>query len=195
MLRPNPVMATEIGCYAAAMFGRRKPPQEPNSTPPNAFAGLRAQALQATPELAGLSSVPDARVIYGALLDWALDEGGVATVFTLQDGTASLYLSSGGGIIGGGFHEPVRIAVRGFLLAFEPFLDTMLPDSDDAPPPSGYTDLRALTTRGRLVVRASTDDFGKRRHPMSDVFHAGQTVITALRQLEPTGRELRPNST
>jgi hypothetical protein len=178
------------------MFGRKKPPAPPQipPTPPNAFAGLRHQALQATPELAGLSPVP-ARIIYGALLDWGLDQGGVATVFVLQDGSASLYLSSGGGIIGGGFHEPVRSAVRGFLLAFEPFLDTMLPDSDDAPPPSGYTDLRALTTRGRLVVRASTDDLGNRRHPMLDVFHAGQSVITALRQHAPTGRELRPNST
>ena len=125
-------------------------------------------------------------------MDWAL-ESGLATVFALEDGTGSVYLSSGGGVIGGGFHEPVRQAVRAFIVAFEPFVAAMAADADGKPPPTGYTDLRALTVRGRLVVRGATDDFGNGRHPMSSVFHAGQAVITLLRQL-PAVKELRPRS-
>jgi hypothetical protein len=140
--------------------------------------------------LARFSPAPEGRAVYGAIMDWALDRG-LATVFGLEDGTGSLYLSSGGGVIGGGFHEPVREAVHAFILAFEPFVETMTPDVEGEPPPPGYTDLRALTLRGRLIARATTDDFGNGRHPMSKVFHAGQAVITALRQV-PAVREMRP---
>lgn len=137
--------------------------------------------------------MPDAGVVYGAIMDWALDGGGLSTVFGLADGTTSLYLSSGGGVIGGGFHERVRQATHAFIASFEPYLDSMVADGGAEPPPTGYTDLRALTTRGRFTVRAATKELGKGRHPMSGVFHAGQAVISALRQVPAVG-EMRPPS-
>lgn len=167
------------------MFRRKKtaPPEKAGpETSRNPFDGLRTQALGTTAATAGFSPAPEGRVVYGAVMDWALDRG-LATLFGLEDGTGSLYLSNGGGVIGGGFHEPVRQAVRAFIVAFEPFVPTMTADVHGETPPSGHTDLRALTLGGRLVVRAPTDDLGSGRHPMSGVFHAGQAVITALRQV------------
>lgn len=178
------------------MFRRNKErskEKRPNN-PQNPFDGLRRQALGATAQLAGFTVHPPDRTVYGGVMDWALDGGGLATVFALEDGTGSLYVSSGGGVIGGEFHESVRRAVRTFILSFEPFVSSMAPDPDGSPPPAGFTDLRALTVEGRRVVRAATDDFGRGRHPMSSVFHAGQAVITALRQAPPT-RELGPRET
>lgn len=178
------------------MFGRKKPGPPPGPAEQTAwnptFEGLRQQALGAPADWAGFSPAPAGRVVYGAVMDWGLDRG-LATVFALEDGTGSLYLSSGGGVIGGQFHESVRQAVRTFIAAFEPFVETMAADAEGEPPPSGFTDLRALTLRGRLVVRAATDEFGSGRHPMSGVFHAGQAVITALRQIPKVG-EMRPPS-
>jgi hypothetical protein len=178
------------------MFRRNKeqPQEEGPTNPQNPFDGLRRRALGATAELAGFTAHPPDRTVYGAVMDWALDGGGLATVFALEDGTGSLYLSSGGGVIGGQFHESIRQAVRAFILSFEPFVASMAPDPDGSPPPAGFTDLRALTAEGRRVVRAPTGDFGQGRHPMSNVFHAGQALITALRQAPPT-RELRPRET
>ena len=140
------------------------------------------QALNASVELAGFDPASDGRVVYGAVMDWAL-ESGLATLFALEDGTASLYLSSGGGVIGGGFHEPVRHAAKAFLISFEAHVASMSPDPTGEPPPGGMTDLRALTIRGRLVSRAPTQHFGLMQHPMSDSFHAGQNLIAALRQI------------
>ena len=53
-------------------------------------------ALEATSNLAGFDSSTPGRLVYGAIMDWSLDTG-VATLFALEDGTASLSLSSGGG--------------------------------------------------------------------------------------------------
>lgn len=167
------------------MFWKRKRDEAPASQPPhgkNPFEGLRQLALSSTPELAGWSAQPEARRVYGGILDWALDRG-VATLFALDNGTASLYLSSGGGVIGGQFHESVNRAAKEFVLAFEPFVGNMEPDVTGEPGPRGTTELRALTGAGRLVVRASTDDFGTGRHPMSVVFHSGQALIFELRQV------------
>ncbi|MGD0834301.1 MAG: hypothetical protein ABSA40_07745 [Candidatus Dormibacteria bacterium] len=161
-------------------------------TPRNVYQSLRSQALAASPSLAGFTSSGTDRVVYGAVMDWAMDRV-VVTVLALEDGTGSVYLSTGGAVIGGGFHEPVRQAVRAFILAFEPFVDRMVADHDPQPPPQGCTDLRALTTRGRLVARAPTAEFGEGPHPMSGVFHAGQGVITVIRQLPPVAERRRPD--
>jgi hypothetical protein len=42
-------------------------------------------------------------------MDWGVTKG-TATVVALSDGTASVYLSSGGGFIGGIGQEPIRKA-------------------------------------------------------------------------------------
>jgi|HubBroStandDraft_6_1064221.scaffolds.fasta_scaffold97652_4 hypothetical protein len=117
------------------MFGRKKtgPPEAVPEMARNPFDGLRRQALGTSAETAGFSPAPTGRVVYGAVMDWTLDRG-LATLFGLEDGTGSLYLSSGGGVIGGGFHEPVRQAVRAFIVAFEPFVRTMTADADGEMP-------------------------------------------------------------
>jgi hypothetical protein len=171
------------------VFWKRKRDEAPASQPPpgqNPFDGLRQLALGTTPDLAGWAAQPEGRRVYGGILDWALDRG-MATLFALDDGTASLYLSSGGGVIGGQFHELVNRAAKEFVVAFEPFVASMVPDITGEPGPRGTTDLRALTSAGRLVVRAKTDDFGNGRHPMSVVFHSGQALIFELHQVAEKG--------
>jgi hypothetical protein len=138
--------------------------------------------MSSTPELAGWAAQPEGRLVYGGILDWALDRG-MATLFALDDGTASLYWSTGGGVIGGKFHESVNRAAKAFVLAFEPFVANMDPDVTGEPGPRGTTDLRALTSGGRLVVRATTDEFGKGHHQMSGVFNSAQALIFELSQI------------
>jgi hypothetical protein len=138
--------------------------------------------MSSTPELAGWAAQPEGRLVYGGILDWALDRG-MATLFALDDGTASLYWSTGGGVIGGKFHESVNRAAKEFVLSFEPFVGNMEPDVTGEPGPRGATDLRALTSGGRLVVRATTDEFGNGHHLMSGVFNSAQALIFELSQI------------
>ena len=143
---------------------------------------LRRQILELTPEAAGFSPAAEGRTVYRAIMDWPV-AGAVATVVALEDGTASIYLSSGGGVIGGDAHPAVAQAARTFILSLENYLPAMVDDPDGALPPAGMTDLRALTTNGLRSVRAPTAELGEFRHPLANAFHAGQNLLGALRQL------------
>ena len=82
--------------------------------PVDVYCGLRDQILRLPSERrsAGFSG------IVGALMETGY-QGAVASVVMLADGTTSLYLSSGGGVIGAGQHKPVALATAAFLKAVD----------------------------------------------------------------------------
>jgi hypothetical protein len=67
----------------------------PRKADPATYAMMRRHALEM--RMAGL--VPGS--VQSVLMDWHVDRGTV-TVLAAMDGTASVYISSGGGFIGGG---------------------------------------------------------------------------------------------
>src|SRR4029077_10438111 len=69
--------------------------------PKSIYLGLREQALNLKREKIGLPTPAKPTQPWAALMDWSLGSG-TATVVAISDGTASVYLSSGGGSIGGG---------------------------------------------------------------------------------------------
>jgi len=72
----------------------------------NVYKGLREMALNITPGELQLT-MPDNQIkVYSILLDWHLGDG-IATVICFSTGDASMYLSSGGGMIGAGKDEKV----------------------------------------------------------------------------------------
>ena len=99
----------------------------------------------------------------------------------LADGTTSLYVSTGSGIIGGGFHQAVADANRAFLTCLAEHLTELRPDTDDAALPGTS---RVMTYQDRLAAEAAEDDLGHGRHSLSPVFHAGHQVITQLRIID-----------
>jgi hypothetical protein len=106
------------------------------------------------------------------------------TLVALADGTTSLYLSTGGGIIGGGEHERVAAVTRRLVTMAEEAVDAIPSVADDALPPEGATTMRVLTYEGPHAVTAPEDDFGNGRHKLSPLFHGAQDVITELRLLD-----------
>ena len=86
-------------------------PQEPSARPasPNVFADLRNKALRLTRAELGLPAGRVPTEPFGVLMEMGY-ENGSATVVALGEGSASIYLSTGGGSIGGGGHDPVRKA-------------------------------------------------------------------------------------
>jgi hypothetical protein len=65
----------------------------------NLFEVLRKQAFDITP--LQLELTLNGTEIYGVIMDWDLGNG-IMTLVTYKTGDASMYLSSGGGVIGGG---------------------------------------------------------------------------------------------
>lgn len=154
------------------MFRRRRRRSEPPD--------LRGMMLALRPDEAGVAPTSRHPRVWGAILETGLDNGWF-TLVSLGDGTTSLYLSTGGGVIGAGEHERIAAASLAFLDAVEHHLDAYGPDTSDDPPARGRAILRALTFSGRLAAEAPEDDLGNDRHPLSPVFHAAHEVITLVR--------------
>ena len=93
---------------------------DPNNNPYN---DLRNLAFSATEEQIGVQLPSEQTKIYGVVMDWDLGEG-TATLVAFLSGDASLYLSSGGGVLGGGGgHENVKQSVSAFIDKAEKYLD------------------------------------------------------------------------
>src|SRR3954464_6139548 len=132
-------------------FRRRKDDEMPD---------LRGRILHADPTELGFwgSSGSD---VWGAVMDMAFP-GGVASLVSLEDGTTSLYTSTGGGVIGGGAHPPVVEATHAFLASVAEHVAAFSPtDSDELPAP-GHVRFHALGYDARRVADADESDLQAR---------------------------------
>jgi hypothetical protein len=121
--------------------------------------------------------------VWGALFEQRAGEH-VATVLVVADGTTSLYLSSGGGVIGAGEHQAVRTASIAFLDAVERSLESF--EAAPEPPLPGPDEVRihALTYGTPGTIAASWDGLAAGRAPAQPLFEAGNEVLTQVRLLQ-----------
>jgi hypothetical protein len=116
-------------------------------------------------------------------------ETGSATVVTVADGTVSLYLSSGGGVIGAGGHAAVGAAARHFreLIAESRGLLAVV---EEVPPLPAAGEVRFHACVGDARYGATAPEAALRsgRHPLASLYAAGQDVLTEIRLAsEPVG--------
>ena len=163
--------------------------QKVHQTEENAFQGLRDMAFSATPEQLGLSFPADKTVVYGVIMDWGM-EGAIATIVAYQTGDASLYLSSGGGVIGGGQHQNVNSAAKQFVTLAQTFLDkttkteiTSLPDKD-------VVKFYLLTNQGVYVGQETMNNFENNSSTWLKLFEEGNNVLTELRKTSESNGSL-----
>jgi hypothetical protein len=154
--------------------------------PADVFTGLRSQILELDPTEVVLQPTEELPNAWGGLMELGYPEG-AATIVCLADGTTSMYTSTGGGVIGGGAHESVVQASRGFLVELEGRLSELEEDGDPDLPAPGIVAFRALTYSVRLARSADEDELASGHHPLSSLYAAGQDVITALREIEEAG--------
>ena len=114
-----------------------------------------------------------------------------ATLLALGDGTTSLYLSSGGGVIGGHAHRSVREANAALLETANDYYQHLKPSESFPLPATGHTLFYVLSDSGVLYGGGREDDLGHGRHLLSPLFHAGHRVITQLRRMsESAGQDV-----
>ena len=107
--------------------------------------------------------------------------GGVASMVAIADGAASLYLSTGGAVIGGHAHENVRAAVRRFLVTLERSLEVFAVATTFAPPTAGKVSFTVRSYEADLAAEAPESDFAAGGHRLSAAFLGGHDVLTELR--------------
>jgi hypothetical protein len=148
----------------------------------NPYLGLRKQIFDL--DRSALGHEVDARTgqVWGVMFELG-HKGGSATFVALADNTTSMYTSTGGGIIGAGFHESVAAANRHLRAVVEAHLADLQPTDQTALPGDGEWILRAFTDGGTRAAVADEADLWP-GHPMWDVYGAAQGLITALRLLD-----------
>jgi hypothetical protein len=121
---------------------------------------------------------------WGVAMDWEVGNA-VATVVALSDGTASIYLSGGGGYIGGGqSHEQIRNAAK---KAVAIAAEAVAQGASDYPlPHSGEVTFWLLTDKGVLSASGSQQELSAHRHRLSPLGDAMQDVITQYRRIPPS---------
>lgn len=166
------------------MFRRRKGEERPDGDP---MVELRRRALHADASDYGMEPTERFPNVFGVVMDTTYPNG-VVTLVAFADGTASLYTSTGFGIIGGGGHPQVVRAGRALLRAAEDQRSACLPDPSDEAPPEGAVTIRLLTYAGRMAVTEEEVVLGEGHSALSGVFHAAHGVITELRQIDEAAR-------
>jgi len=149
-----------------------------------AYPSLRHQALYTRRTEIGIPAPPPEAPAWGILMETGY-RGGTATLFALSDGTTSLYLTSGGGVIGGHTQEGVRQANAALIETANQYLQHLKPSESFPLPAPGQTIFYVLTDSGVLSGDGLEEDLGFGRHLLSPLFHAGQRVITQLRLMLP----------
>ncbi|HEX6400080.1 MAG TPA: hypothetical protein VF108_06370 [Actinomycetota bacterium] len=145
------------------------------------YSDLRRQVLGLTPDQLG-PEVADAPIL-ALLMETGYPEA-LATLVAVADGTTSLYFSNGGGIIGAGAHDAVAEASRRWLEAAGAFLPRLSSTTAPSLPAEGDTQFVAVTPEGLFSVVAPEEELGEGRHSLSQLFHAGQDVITQIRLVD-----------
>ena len=146
------------------------------------YKGLRELALKISPEDFGLKRDDDRIAAYGVLMEFTLPKATV-TLTSYSSGDASLYFSTGGGILGGIGHETVRNAARQFVSSAQTFLSKMKEAASFPLPPTGVTHFYVLTNHGTYgSPELISDDLRNSKGEFFALFAAGQDVITEIRK-------------
>lgn len=188
-LRMRGVVLAVMGSvlFAGAPVGAQSPGAGQGQAKPTPFPELRRKALTAQRVEVGLPAPARPTDPWGVLMEMGY-ESATVTVVAFSDGTASIYLSSGGGFIGGGEHETIRRAAQELVRTAAPFQSGMTATSMFPEPRRGETIFYLRTDQGVYAAGAPQRDLAERRHPLAPLFLAAQDVITQYRLLEGKGR-------
>ena len=153
-----------------------------HQTKENAFEGLRNMAFTATPEQLELLLPTDKTVVYGVVMDWEMG-GATATTVSYKTGDASLYLSSGGGVIGGGQHQNVNSSAKQFVTLAQTFLDKTTKTETTPLPDKDIVKFYLLTNKGIYVGQETMNNFENNSSTWLKLFEEGNNVLTELRKI------------
>lgn len=163
--------------------GRSKKQGESKPAPEDAYQGLRNLAFQSSRAKLGLPSPTAPTKPWGVIMDWGLTRG-TATVVAFSDGSASIYLSSGGGNIGGASHESIRKAAQKMVAIAGECQPQTHATTAHPLPERGQVTFYLLTDDGLFTASASEEELSSHRHALSKLGDAGQDIISQYRLIQ-----------
>jgi hypothetical protein len=157
----------------------------PKPDPKDVYLGLRNTALGITRQEAGLAATFVPTEPWGVVMDWVVSNA-TATIVSFSNGHASIYLSTGGGFIGGGeSHESVRIAAKKMVAVAGVCQPHTRPTSEyPLPQKPDEVLFYLLTDAGIFTADALKEDLSNYHHPLWQLHDAAQGIITEYRLIE-----------
>lgn len=129
--------------------------------------------------------------VLGVVCEFTIERA-IVLIVGFRSGDASLYLSTGGGVIGGVGHQNVREAAAALCACAEKLVKG-LPPQTVAPPSPDVGDIvfSVLTPEGILVIREAQSDVQGLSHRLHDLYLAMHELISALRMADPDDPQAR----
>jgi len=149
----------------------------------NPYNGLREMAFESKPEQLGLSLPVSKTVVYGIVMDWDV-KNGTASIISFLSGDASIYFSSGGGIIGGGTHENVKIIAKQFVEKAQQMLDKAIKTEQTPLPDKNKVVFYLLTNKGIYSGQDNMENFQNQSSIWLGLFLIGNELINELRTIK-----------
>lgn len=146
----------------------------------NIFEELRQSAFTASYQKPGSTLPSDQTKVYGVIMDWEFG-GGIATTIAYQSGDASLYISSGGGIIGGIGHAKVRNSAKQLVTLAQTYLDKAIKTETTPLPMANEVQFYLLTNKGVFVGQDQIKNFENDSSPWFKLFELGNVLMKELR--------------
>ncbi|GHT79460.1 hypothetical protein FACS1894130_08220 [Spirochaetia bacterium] len=149
----------------------------------NIYPVLREHAFTLKPEEIDIDTSNLNGSAYGLIMEFVLLKNSV-TLVTYITGDASLYLSTGGGVIGGIDHNNVKNAVFQFINEGNKYLSKTNKVSDFPLAISGKVIFYLLTEDGILKMEDTESKLKSKKSEFWSLYYSGQDVITELRKAE-----------
>jgi hypothetical protein len=146
----------------------------------NPYAGLRNMELQNSPGQQELDPDADPSTVYGMVMDWPMTKG-IITLVCFNTGDASMYTSTGGGMIGGGTQDAIKKAAMEFVQKAQDYVKLAAKTDATELPDAGHLQFCFLTPSGIFTARESFSQIENDKSPWLPLFVQANEVITTLR--------------
>lgn len=147
---------------------------------------LREHALTASPQTFEMSVDMDTGLPWAIVMDWT-STFGTATLLAAQNGTASLYLSNGLILNGGGAHERVRHTAAEFVDSAHRCIPAMRSMTSSALPDLNHIAFHVRTPAETFTATVHIDELTDEKHILSELSQHGQRVLSELNALARGG--------
>jgi len=161
--------------------GRRQKKAALKATPPaNSHESLRNTALHITPAQLKIVIPNNETLVYGVIMDWNIDNT-LVTLVSFITGAASMYLSTGGGVTGGGKNPMVGEAASELVTMAQNYVFKAIPVTTFELPPAGCVRFFLLTNHQKLAAQEQLAYFDNGTSPWLPLFEKANEVITEMR--------------
>ncbi len=141
------------------------------------YTSMRKQVLnlddKQIPELKG-------EPVWAVLMETGREDEAISVV-AVADGTASLYYSTGSGMVGLGKKPDIHSATLSFVKKSASFLKFMKRVEAFPLPKPGQTFFYLVTPEGVFCYEANRNDLGRQQDKLSALYYAGHELIAQIR--------------